>query len=268
MHCQQNEACAFGRRPLIVIGKGAAQSHADSLIRQLVDKVQISVLSTSMGRGVVPDDHALSVIAARSLALSKADVVLVMGARYTSARLVCCLAFSFGLDVSRRGPSAWLCPCRLNWQLHFGEAPKWSSSVKFILADVAPGERDVGKAALSLTGDAGAIAAQLTEALPASQGFDAARFQPWRQQLAEKVPWWHCTAFTHCVPYLSACASVRPSICHLSVCLPTHPPNPSQGPVPCFQGMLVGIMSQPEVVSSKNFICGCCGRGWHALLGI
>lgn len=35
-----------------------------------------------MGRGVVPDNHPLSVIAARSLALAKADVVLVMGARY------------------------------------------------------------------------------------------------------------------------------------------------------------------------------------------
>ena len=68
-----------------MVGKGAAQSHADSLIRQFVDKVQIPVLSTSMGRGVVPDTHALSVIAARSLALSKADVVLVLGARYASS---------------------------------------------------------------------------------------------------------------------------------------------------------------------------------------
>lgn len=52
---------------------------------------------------------------------------------------------------------------------------------------MAPGQRDVGKAALSLTGDAGAIAAQLTEALPATHGFDANRYQAWRQQLADKV---------------------------------------------------------------------------------
>lgn len=75
----------------------------------------------------------------------------------------------------------------MNWQLHFGEAPKWSSSVKFILADVAPGQRDVERAALSLTGDAGAIAAQLTQALPAAHGFSADRYQAWRQQLADKV---------------------------------------------------------------------------------
>lgn len=70
------------RRPLIVVGKGAAQSYADSIIRHFVDKVQIPVLSTSMGRGVLPDNHPLSVIAARSMALAKADVVLILGARY------------------------------------------------------------------------------------------------------------------------------------------------------------------------------------------
>ncbi|DBA69706.1 hypothetical protein WJX79_006063 [Trebouxia sp. C0005] len=153
---QAAQLLAKAQRPLIVVGKGAAQAHADSLIRQLADKVQIPVLSTSMGRGVVPDDHPLSVIAARSLALAKADVVLVLGAR-------------------------------LNWQLHFGEPPKWSSGVKFILADVAPGQRDIQKAALSLTGDAGAIASQLTQALPATQGFAADHYKAWRHQLAEKV---------------------------------------------------------------------------------
>ncbi|KAL0038994.1 hypothetical protein WJX77_004453 [Trebouxia sp. C0004] len=147
---------AKAQRPLIVVGKGAAQAHADSLICQLVDKVQIPVLSTSMGRGVVPDGHPLSVIAARSLALAKADVVLVLGAR-------------------------------LNWQLHFGEPPKWSSSVKFILADIAPGQRDVQKAALSLTGDAGAIAWQLAQALPSTQGFAADHYKAWCHQLADKV---------------------------------------------------------------------------------
>lgn len=76
---------------------------------------------------------------------------------------------------------------RLNWQLHFGEPPKWSSSVKFILADIAPGQRDMQKAALSLTGDAGAIASQLTQALPATQGFAADHYKARRHQLADKV---------------------------------------------------------------------------------
>lgn len=34
-----------------------------------------------MGRGMVPDDHPLCANAARSMALAKADVVVVAGAR-------------------------------------------------------------------------------------------------------------------------------------------------------------------------------------------
>lgn len=77
--------------------------------------------------------------------------------------------------------------CRLNWQLHFGEPPKWGEGVKFILADVAPGDRDSEKAALTLTGDAGAVAAQLAQALDAADGFNPRNYQAWRQDLADKV---------------------------------------------------------------------------------
>lgn len=68
-----------------------------------------------MGRGLLPDDHGSCVNAARSLAIGGADVALVVGAR-------------------------------LNWQLHFGEPPKWSPGVKFIMTDVELGARDAGKA--------------------------------------------------------------------------------------------------------------------------
>ena len=71
------------------MGKGAAQAHADSLIRQLVDKAGVPVLSTSMGRGVVSDTHPLSVGAARSLALSQSDVVVIFGARYAAMPPFC-----------------------------------------------------------------------------------------------------------------------------------------------------------------------------------
>ena len=75
---------------------------------------------------------------------------------------------------------------RLNWQLHFGEAPKWAPGVKFILVDVAPSERDAAKAAVVLRGDAAAVAAQLERAI-AKPGWDPRAQQPWRQQLASKV---------------------------------------------------------------------------------
>ena len=73
---------------------------------------------------------------------------------------------------------------RLNWQLHFGEAPKWSSGVKFILVDVEPSQRDADKAALVLRGDAAAVAQQLSSAL---RGIDTGRSARWRQQLSQKV---------------------------------------------------------------------------------
>jgi len=41
----------------------------------------LPVLGTSMGRGLLPDDHPLCVNAARSLALAKTDVAVVVGAR-------------------------------------------------------------------------------------------------------------------------------------------------------------------------------------------
>ena len=66
----------------MVIGKGAAYSQADAALRQLVDQAQLPFLATAMGRGVVPDTHAASANAARSLALAKADVAIVFGARW------------------------------------------------------------------------------------------------------------------------------------------------------------------------------------------
>ena len=38
-------------------------------------------LASPMGRGVVPDDHPLSVAAARTYALQNADMVFLIGAR-------------------------------------------------------------------------------------------------------------------------------------------------------------------------------------------
>ncbi|KAM1724872.1 hypothetical protein ACFX11_023275 [Malus domestica] len=65
----------------------------------------IPFLPTSMGKRPLLDTHELAATVARSLAIGKCDVVLVFGAR-------------------------------LNWLLHFGEPPKWSKDVKFILVNL------------------------------------------------------------------------------------------------------------------------------------
>lgn len=101
-------------RPLAVIGKGAAYGRADGALRSFVAGSGIPFVATSMGRGVVPDDDARCASAARSLALSKCDVAVLFGAR-------------------------------LNWQLHFGEAPKWARRVRFVLVDPEPERGDASR---------------------------------------------------------------------------------------------------------------------------
>ncbi|CUS20960.1 LAQU0S02e02322g1_1 [Lachancea quebecensis] len=125
---------------LCVIGKGATDSAQQ--IRSFVDEFQLPFLPTPMAKGVVPDSHALNVSSARSLALKSADVVLVLGAR-------------------------------LNWILHFGEAPKWKSDAIFIQIDTAAeelGHNNAKGTLFSLCGDIGATVTKLTSLL---DGFSA-----------------------------------------------------------------------------------------------
>lgn len=89
------------KRPLVIIGKGAAYAHAENILRHFIENTNLPFLPTPMGKGVVSDTAPQCVSSARSLALQKADVVLLLGAR-------------------------------LNWILHFGKPPRYSADVKFI----------------------------------------------------------------------------------------------------------------------------------------
>ena len=44
------------KRPLILLGKGAAYAQADAEIRALVEKTGIPYLPMSMAKGLLPDD--------------------------------------------------------------------------------------------------------------------------------------------------------------------------------------------------------------------
>jgi len=124
---------ARAERPLIVLGKGAAYAQADEQIRAFVESTGIPYLPMSMAKGLLPDDHPQSVAAARSLALAKADVVMLVGAR-------------------------------LNWLLGHGEAPEWSPDATFIQADIDAKELDSNQpVAAPLVGDIGSVIAALTE---------------------------------------------------------------------------------------------------------
>jgi len=120
------------RKPLILLGKGAAYAQADADIRALVEKTGIPYLPMSMAKGLLPDTHVQSASAARSYALAEADVVLLVGAR-------------------------------LNWLLSHGKGKTWGALPKqFIQIDISPTEIDSNvPIAAPLIGDIGSCVAAL-----------------------------------------------------------------------------------------------------------
>src|SRR3954462_7456007 len=115
------------KRPLIILGKGAAYAQADDAIRALVEKSGAPFLPMSMAKGLLPDTHAQCAGAARSTVLKDSDVVMMIGAR-------------------------------LNWLLSHGKGKSWGEphSKKFIQIDIEPKEMDSNvEIAAPLVGDIG-----------------------------------------------------------------------------------------------------------------
>ena len=121
------------KRPLILLGKGAAYAQADADIRALVETSGIPYLPMSMAKGLLPDTHAQCASAARSYVLAESDVVLLIGAR-------------------------------LNWLLSHGKGKTWGTPTgkQFIQIDISPTEMDSNVAiAAPLVGDIGSCVAAL-----------------------------------------------------------------------------------------------------------
>jgi oxalyl-CoA decarboxylase len=129
------------KRPLILLGKGAAYAQADADIKALVEKSGVPYLPMSMAKGLLPDNHAQSASAARSYVLEQADVVMLVGAR-------------------------------LNWLLSHGKGKTWGAaagSKQFIQIDIAPTEIDSNVAiAAPVIGDIGSCVAALVSAMGAN----------------------------------------------------------------------------------------------------
>jgi oxalyl-CoA decarboxylase len=125
------------KRPLIILGKGAAYAQADDAIRALVEKSGIPFLQMSMAKGLLPDTHPLSAGAARSTVLKDSDVVMLIGAR-------------------------------LNWLLSHGKGKTWGEpgSKKFVQIDIEPKEMDSNVAIVApVVGDIGSCVSALAEAM-------------------------------------------------------------------------------------------------------
>ena len=125
------------KKPLIILGKGAAYAQADDDIRALVEKSGAPFIPMSMAKGLLPDTHPQSAAAARSTVLQDSDVVMLIGAR-------------------------------LNWLLSHGKGKQWGpvGSKKFIQIDIEPREMDSNvEIAAPVVGDIGSCVAALVKGM-------------------------------------------------------------------------------------------------------
>jgi oxalyl-CoA decarboxylase len=123
------------KRPLIILGKGAAYAQADTDICAFVETSGIPYLPMSMAKGLLPDTHPQSASAARSYVLAEADVVVLIGAR-------------------------------LNWLLSHGKGKTWGGPKQFIQIDISPTEVDSNVAiAAPVIGDIGSCVAALVKGI-------------------------------------------------------------------------------------------------------
>ncbi len=125
------------KKPLIILGKGAAYAQADDDIRAFVEKSGIPFTPMSMAKGLLPDLHPQCAAAARSTVLAESDVVVMIGAR-------------------------------LNWLLSHGKGKQWGppGSKKFIQIDIEPREMDSNvEIAAPIVGDIGSCVTALLNAM-------------------------------------------------------------------------------------------------------
>jgi oxalyl-CoA decarboxylase len=140
------------KKPLILLGKGAAYAQCDNQIKALIEETSIPFTPMSMAKGLVPDTHPQCVAAARSLALKESDVVVLVGAR-------------------------------LNWLLSHGKGKTWGGAKKFVQLDIQANEMDSNvKIDAPLVGDIESCVSALRAGLKGM-----ATNTDWTGTLAEKV---------------------------------------------------------------------------------
>jgi len=117
-------------RPAVLAGSGVFWSDAAGHLETFVTETGIPVVTRQQGRGTIPDDHPHCFGRDWQNVLAQADVVLVVGTQ---------LNYFSGYG-------------------HFGHLDR------LIQVDIDPTQ--LGRADLGIVGDAGAVLAQLTEAVP------------------------------------------------------------------------------------------------------
>ncbi len=126
------ELLTNAERPIVLTGSGIFWSDAAAELREFIDASQIPFYTTPQGRGVVPEDHDLCFLGARSKAFREADVALVVGTR-------------------------------LNFIVSSAHPPRWAADVKIIHVDIYGTEIGHNRPVdLGIAADAKAALGQLT----------------------------------------------------------------------------------------------------------
>jgi acetolactate synthase-1/2/3 large subunit len=138
-------------RPIIVAGSGVLWSQAETELRALVERAGIPFYTTPQSRGMIPEDHPLSYLTARSTAFREADLIVVIGTR-------------------------------LNYVIGHAAPPRFDAAAKRVRIDIDPDEIASSRHLdLGIVGDARAVLRQLLNA--ASDRLDGDRFASWRERL-------------------------------------------------------------------------------------
>jgi acetolactate synthase-1/2/3 large subunit len=122
---------ARAERPVVLAGSGVWWSDGAKALQDFVDATGIPFYTTPLSRGLVPEDHALAFLNARSKAFAEADVVLAVGTRF-------------------------------NWVVQFGRPPRFAADMKVIHVDVNPAQLGHNRAVdVPIAGDARSVLEQL-----------------------------------------------------------------------------------------------------------
>ncbi len=137
-------------RPIVLSGSGVLWSGAERELAEFVDRSGIPFYTTPQSRGVIPEDHDLALLGARSTAFSQADTVLLVGTRP-------------------------------NFIIGYGQAPRFAPDAKFIMINSDASELGHNRRLdAGIAGDAKLVLRQLLDGL---DGFPNGRESDWVQTL-------------------------------------------------------------------------------------
>jgi thiamine pyrophosphate-dependent acetolactate synthase large subunit-like protein len=140
------------KRPVLVSGSGIIWSQASDALRRFVELAGLPFYTTPQGRGVIPDDHDLSFLAARNTAFREADLIIVVATR-------------------------------MNYVSGHFTPPRFAADARLIQVDIEPAEIGLTRSCdVGIVGDAKAILEQLHDE-GGGPRLTPGRYAPWVEYL-------------------------------------------------------------------------------------